>query len=325
MTNKFISGTLLLCMMCILCSCSRQNAEETDSPSTNVSMDRYMLTEEEPIDEDPVISDPIPQDENNYIKDSTDADVAFDTFGFPYIKNQIVFMTYLGTDKSIIEKLASDMDADIVGYIQSCCFYQIEFRSDKSFEELEELVEFIEGHSYIMYAGLNSVGEESHPNDTLYTEDQEAVFDLDSFYQNPVTQPYKDIRTLGESYDKEQAQTDMCFVIGAMVHNDNLYSEFMERYQNKEDTFIRVVQGTEKSGIMIDDILYDSSADKIYLVHDSTRDNLTAETDKSITLNEFEDITEYNYNGRLYWIAFNGKISDIDFDSDEVFVITLIN
>lgn len=171
MTHKFISGTLLLCMMCIMCSCSRQNAEETDSPGNSVSMDRYMLTEDEPIDEDPFISDPIPQDENNYIKDFTDAEVAFDTFGFPYIKNQIVFITYLGTDKGIIEKLVSDMDADIVGYIQSGCFYQIEFRSDKSFEELEELVAFMEGHSYIMSAGLNSVDEVSQPNDTLYAED----------------------------------------------------------------------------------------------------------------------------------------------------------
>lgn len=156
-------------------------------------------------------------------------------------------------------------------------------------------------------------------------ENQEEVSDVDSFYRNPVTQPYEDIRTLGENYNKEQAQMDMCFVIGAMVHNDNLYSEFMEQHQNKEDTFIRVVQGTEKSGIVIDDILYDSSADKIYLVHDATRDNSAAETDKSITLYEFEDIAEYNNDGRLYWIAFNGKISEIDFDRDEVFIITLIN
>ncbi|MDE5817847.1 MAG: hypothetical protein K2I07_00780 [Lachnospiraceae bacterium] len=157
-------------------------------------------------------------------------------------------------------------------------------------------------------------------------ENQEEFSDLDSFYRNPVTQPYEDIRTLGENYNKEQAQMDGCFVIGAMVHNDYLYSEFMEQHQNKEDAFIRVVQGTD--GIMIDDILYDSSADKIYLVHDSTRDNSAAETDKSITLYEFEDIAEYyndNGNGRLYWIAFNGKISDIDFDSDEIFIITLIN
>ena len=154
-------------------------------------------------------------------------------------------------------------------------------------------------------------------------ENQEEVSDLDSFYRNPVTQPYEDIRTLGENYNKEQAQMDMCFVIGAMVHNDNLYSEFMEQHQNKEDAFIRVVQGTD--GIMIDDILYDGSADKIYLVHDATRDNSAVETDKSITLYEFEDIAEYNNDGRLYWIAFNGTISEIDFDSDEIFIITLIN
>ena len=156
-------------------------------------------------------------------------------------------------------------------------------------------------------------------------EKQEEVSDLDAFYQKAVIQPYEDIRMLGESYDKGQAQMDRCLVIGAMIHNENLYDEFMERYQNTEDAFIRVVQGTDQSGIVIDDILYDSSTDKIYLVHDATRDELTAEMDRSITLNEFEGIAEYNYDGHLYWIAFNGEISDIDFEGDEVFVITLIN
>lgn len=145
---------------------------------TNVKLFRHTLNEDEPVIENPiddsVISDPIPRDENNYTKDSTDADVVYDEYGFPYIKNQIVFITYLGTDKRIIEKMVSELDADIVGYIQSICFYQIEFRSDKSSEELEELIELIEGYEYIMYAGLNSVDEEGQinysPNDTLYND-----------------------------------------------------------------------------------------------------------------------------------------------------------
>lgn len=150
--------------------------------------------------------------------------------------------------------------------------------------------------------------------------------DLDFFYQNPVTRPYADIRTLGEDYDKWQAQTDMCFVIGAMVHNDCLYYEFMEHCQNQEDAFIRVVQdGTGERDIVIDDILYDSGAGKIYLVHDAARDNLAAEAEKTIMLYEFDGTAEYRYNGHLYWIAFNGEMSEIELDSDEVFVITLIN
>lgn len=138
-----------------------------DGPTDGISATEH-LNEDEPVIENPiddtVISDPIPRDENNYIKESTDADVVYDEYGFPYIKNQIVIVTYLGTDKRIIEKMVSEMDADIVGYIQSICFYQIEFRSDKSSEELEELIELIEGHAYIMYAGLNSVDEEGQIN-----------------------------------------------------------------------------------------------------------------------------------------------------------------
>lgn len=177
--NRLIAMAMAL-MISLVSSGSALTAYATEMvPGTEAVVENGISTEGEPIidnpfDEDPVISDPIPRDENNFIKDSTSADVVFDTFGFLYIKNQIIFMTYLGTDKRIIEKLASDMDADIVGYIQSICFYQIEFRSNKSCEELEEFVELIEGHSYIMYADLNYVEEESQvnyfSNDTLYND-----------------------------------------------------------------------------------------------------------------------------------------------------------
>lgn len=175
-----------------------------------------------------------------------------------------------------------------------------------------------------------SNGSGSHPDvekteGPAAPEDSAMVSELDPFYQNPVTRPYEDIRTLGEDYSRGQAQMDNCFVIGAMVHNDYLYGAFMERCQEKEDGFIRVVQGIEESGIVIDDILYDSGADKIYLVHDATRKKLIAEADRRITYQEFDGIAEYRYGGHLYWIAFNGEISDIDFNSDEVFVITTIS
>lgn len=154
-------------------------------------------------------------------------------------------------------------------------------------------------------------------------EDVEKASDLDAFYQSPTLQEYQDIRNLEESYSREQAQADNCFVIGAMVHNDYLYDEFMTHVQDGEDAFIRVVQYNVEGDVIIDDILYDSN--KVYLVHDGTRDRFADVDDRSITFNRFDNIAQYNYNDRLYWIAFNGEISDVNFESTNTFIITLIN
>lgn len=154
-------------------------------------------------------------------------------------------------------------------------------------------------------------------------EEVEETFDLDAFYQSSTLQEYKDVRSLEESYSKEQAQSDNCFVIGAMVHNDYLYDEFMTHVQDGEDAFIRVVQYNAEGAVIIDDILYDSN--KVYLVHDGTRDRFADVNDRSITFNRFDNIAQYNYNDRLYWIAFNGEISDVNFESTNTFIITLIN
>ncbi|MCM1104258.1 MAG: DUF4362 domain-containing protein [Clostridium sp.] len=153
----------------------------------------------------------------------------------------------------------------------------------------------------------------------------EDIFDLDAFYQNPVLQEYKDIRDLEEGYSKEQAQSDNCFVIGAMVHNDGLYDEFMVHVQNGEDAFIRVVQYNTEGDVIIDDILYVCDSDKVYLVYDRTRDRFADENDRSITLYEFDNIAEYNYKDHLYWVVFNGEMSDANFESANTFIITLIN
>lgn len=144
------------------------NNGDVEETLSNINMYRYVIYDEE------VKSDDVLEDENNYIKESTVEDIVYDNDGLPYIKNQIVFMTYLGTDKRIIDKLVSEIGADFVGYIQSICFYQIEFGTNKSYEEMVDYVKFLEAHSYIMYADVNYVTEEIEAdyfsNDTLYND-----------------------------------------------------------------------------------------------------------------------------------------------------------
>lgn len=151
-----------------------------------------------------------------------------------------------------------------------------------------------------------------------------GINSLDDFYNTKLTKD-KDIRDLSKEYSLFDAQKDNCFVIGAMLHNDNLYSEFMDNYKNKKASFIRVAQSTIEGDLILCDILYYEKTDTLYLVADDTRDKFSAETDRNIELKQFESISEYKYDKRLYWILYNGEINDNNFKSDNVFIITTIN
>lgn len=150
------------------------------------------------------------------------------------------------------------------------------------------------------------------------------IKELDDFYNTELTKD-NDIRNLSKEYNSFDAQKDNCFVIGAMVHNDNLYSDFMENHKNKISSFIRVAQNTVEGDLVIYDILYHKNTDKLYLVTDNTRDEFSAQKDRKIGLKEFENIAEYNYQGHLYWILYNEEVNDDNFNTDNVFIITTIN
>ena len=163
------------------------------------------------------------------------------------------------------------------------------------------------------------------PIDSEYNKEKDiSINSIDDFYNTELTKN-NDIRNLGKQYNSFDAQKDKCFVIGAMVHNDYLYNEFMENYKNKKTSFIRVAQKTVEGDLILTDILYYEKTDKLYIVIDSTRDKFMAEEDRKVNLKEFEKMTEYKYQNNLYWILYNGEINDEKFKSEDVFVITTIN
>ncbi|MFR1646936.1 MAG: DUF4362 domain-containing protein [Clostridia bacterium] len=155
-------------------------------------------------------------------------------------------------------------------------------------------------------------------------ENNSSISNLNDFYNTELTKN-RDIRNLSKEYTSFDAQKDNCFVIGAMVHNDNLYSEFMENYKNKKTAFIRVAQNTVEGDLILTDILYYEKSDKLYIVTDNTRDKFSAETDRIIELKEFNYISEYKNNNHLYWVLYNEDITEENFKTDNVFVITTIN
>lgn len=155
-------------------------------------------------------------------------------------------------------------------------------------------------------------------------ENNSSISNLNDFYNTELTKN-RDIRNLSKEYTSFDAQKDNCFVIGAMVHNDNLYSEFMENYKNKKTAFIRVAQNTVEGDLILTDILYYEKSDKLYIVTDNTRDKFSAENDRIIELKEFNYISEYKNNNHLYWVLYNEDITEENFKTDNVFVITTIN
>ena len=179
--------------------------------------------------------------------------------------------------------------------------------------------------------GLVGCGSDtSNPVVSSEPEVTTEISALDVLYSHSAVGDYADLRTLDAEYSAEQAQSDGCFVIGAMdVYNDDLYAEFMEHYQNHEDAFIRVAQTTVEGDLILTDVLYDSASENVYLVHDSTRDAFSAETDRVITLRTYAGTEEYDLDGHLYWIAYNGDVSDLNLNDeislDQAYVITFIN
>lgn len=157
-------------------------------------------------------------------------------------------------------------------------------------------------------------------------KDKEAVTieNLDDFYNTALTKE-KDIRDLSGSYSSFDAEKDSCFVTGAMVHNEHLYTEFMEDCKNKKTAFIRVAQNTIEGDLILLDILYFENTDRFYLVHDNTRDKFSNKEDRRIELREFTNISEYTKDNHIYWALSNGEITDENFKTEKVFVITTIN
>lgn len=199
--------------------------------------------------------------------------------------------------------------------------YSIKFK-----DENDKIVGFLMNNKYFpINPGQGTFGLEDS-----YRVEYEGIADINDFYNHSITSKYQDLRTLPKNYSKEQAQKDNCFIIGAMVHNDNLYSEFMDKYNKKENAFIRVIQSTVEGDIFIIDVLYEARNNKIHLVKDNTRDKFSTQEDRTIKYKTYEKNGVWNYQNSQYWVAYNGELLDdtkaeYSINSDDLFIIATIN
>ena len=174
------------------------------------------------------------------------------------------------------------------------------------------------------YNGIYEISSDEYNSILNFTKETNA---LDEFYDTKLTTGYLNIKQIKEDYTIEEAINDKCFVVNhAKVYNENLYEEFMNKYNNKESAYIRLVQPTTEGDLVIYDIKYDKDNDKIILVTDSTRDKFAADNDRIISLHEYEKIGTYRYNnGNLFWVVYNGDINDETFNTDNTFILTVVN
>ncbi|MEG2956587.1 MAG: DUF4362 domain-containing protein [Clostridia bacterium] len=147
---------------------------------------------------------------------------------------------------------------------------------------------------------------------------------VEDFYKTEVTKNVN-IKNLPEIYSIFDAQKENCFIVGAMVHNENLYYDFMEDYKNKKTSFIRVAQKTTEGNVILLDILYYEKTNKLYLVTDNTRDSFAREEDRKLSIRPFDATCEYKYKTNLYWILYNGQVNEDNFSSENVFRVVTIN
>ena len=93
--------------------------------------------------------------ENYYKEASVDDVVEYD--GLRCVKNQLLVSCNIGTSKEQMEEVCEEVGAEIVGYMEITSDFQIEFKEDKSYEELEEIADYLYGYPFVSYISLNMV------------------------------------------------------------------------------------------------------------------------------------------------------------------------
>lgn len=177
---------------------------------------------------------------------------------------------------------------------------------------------------YINNKKVNNVNNNMNNDvNSLNNNENDEIKHIDSFYNTVLTKE-KDIRKLAKDYNLDDAIKDNSFVVGQTLYNKNIYDEFMENYKNKITSFVRVAQNTDEGDLVIYDILYYKNTDKVYLVIDLTRDEFSADNDRTIELREYKYTSEYSFNNHIDWFLHNNEINDENIYSDDTYNIFLV-
>ncbi|MBR6383291.1 MAG: hypothetical protein IKS56_04830 [Lachnospiraceae bacterium] len=138
-----------------------EQAKEQQSTETPVKVADPVEKEPEETPAEPEETEPLEDIGENYFKEVTEDDVVFDEeTGIQYAKNQLLISCDIGVPKELMQDVCNEIDAEIVGYIEITSDFQIEFKEDKTFGELEAMmIELPEKYDFIRGASFNMVSE----------------------------------------------------------------------------------------------------------------------------------------------------------------------
>ena len=95
-----------------------------------------------------------------YFKEPSEEDIVFnEEHNVRYVKNQLLISASPETPKDDIEKLAEETDGEIVGYIELTGDYQIEFGTDKTIDELQNVADYMDSYPFVLNVTLNLVDD----------------------------------------------------------------------------------------------------------------------------------------------------------------------
>lgn len=145
---------------------------------------------------------------------------------------------------------------------------------------------------------------------------------INEFYTEDITQKYKKITELGIDYSAEDAKQDNCYTkIHLEAFNEEVYTDFMQKYNNKESCFMRIISVTIEGDIIIHDVKYDSTSNKVIVIRDLTREEYMNYNDTIISIHEYEKLGVYND----CLVAYNGELSEENVNTENIMNIVLLN
>ena len=162
----------------------QEQEEEEIIPNPDEKEKEIPVLDEEETEDDYIIPEPANFDDcpepgefegigEAYVKEAIWEEVITDESGIQYVKNQILISAYMGADKEIFEEIAQEIGANIVGYIELTNDYQLEFTENKSFDELNTIIDYLNSYSFISAVTLNygyEIEMEAETNDKLYCD-----------------------------------------------------------------------------------------------------------------------------------------------------------
>ena len=164
----YAAGVALLVAAAVFAGCSKKDyyddnvkasgelevasVETGDDPTTAVTM----TTEPSDTSETDYSRETLGDLGEMYYKEATQDDVV-EYDGLLCVKNQLLVSCNIGTPKEQMKDVCEEIGAEIVGYTEITSDFQIEFKEDKSYEELEEIADYLYGYPFVSYISLNMV------------------------------------------------------------------------------------------------------------------------------------------------------------------------